>query len=100
MGLLVCVCAPGDAFCLLLCPPCSGQDSPSPVDPILLVDVLFDLSINVDDKLLSLWLPGRKGLLGVPSGPAAPCLCFSPVWLHLLFTSGCQKRARHAVAIK
>lgn len=52
---------------------------PLPSDPPL-VDVLFDLPINVDGKLLSLWLPGRKGLLGVPSrGLGCRPAFFSPV---------------------
>lgn len=86
----VCVCVgPRGASCLLvptLVPSAStalGRTTPLLRPP--LVDVLFDLPINVDGKLLSLWLPGRKGLLGVPSqGLGCRPAFFSPVWL-LLF---------------
>lgn len=39
------------------------------------IGVLFDLQIHVDDKLLSLWLPGRGSVgCAVPGPRLPPCL--------------------------
>ena len=86
--LCVCMCVwmdHSDASCLLwrrLCcpvPPLLWAGQPLPSDPHL-VDVLFDLPINVDDKLLSLWLPGRRSAwCAVPGPRLPPCLLLSPL---------------------
>lgn len=69
---LLCICLTAEAsFVPLHCCPepiiALGSDSPSPWTHF--IDVLFDLKINVDDKILTLWLPSRGSAGCAVQGP-------------------------------
>lgn len=83
----LCICLTAEASLVPLhcCPEpiiALGSHSPSPWTHF--IDVLFDLEINVDDKLLTLWLPSRGSAGCAVEGPWLLPLLFSR-WPNLLF---------------
>lgn len=82
----LCICLTAEASLVPLhcCPEpiiALGSHSPSPWTHF--IDVLFDLEINVDDKLLTLWLPSRGSAGCAVEGPWLLPLLFSR-WPNLL----------------